>query len=55
MRKKNPEHYVNNRELLDAMILYRTKVEKSYKKKFNKDLTEQPRQERGKQWEGKQN
>ena len=35
------------------MIVYRTKVEKSYMKTFNKDLTEFPKQERGKRWEGK--
>ena len=53
MPKKKTEHYVNNKELLEAMIVYRTKVEKSYLKAFNKDLTEQPKQERGKHWEGK--
>ena len=53
MPKKKSEHYVNNRELLEAMIVYRMKVEKSYKKIFDKDLTEQPKQERAKQWEGK--
>ena len=53
MPRKKSEHYVNNKELLEAMIVYRSKVEKSYKETFNKDLTEQPRQERGKRWEGK--
>ena len=53
MPKKKSEHYVNNKELLEAMIVYRTKVEKSYMKTFNKDLTEFPKQERGKRWEGK--
>jgi len=53
MPKKKTEHYVNNKELLEAMINYRARVEVSYKKTFNKDLTEQPKQERGKQWEGK--
>ena len=47
MPKKKSEHYVNNKELLEAMIVYRTKVEKSYMKTFNKDLTEFPKQERG--------
>ena len=46
MPKKKTEHYVNNKELLEAMIVYRMKVEKSYMKTFNKDLTEQPKQER---------
>ena len=53
MPRKKSEHYVNNKELLEAMIVYRSKVEKSYKETFNRDLTEQPRQERGKRWEGK--
>jgi len=53
MPKKKSEHYVNNKELLEAMINYRARVEVSYKKTFNKDLTEQPKQERGKRWEGK--
>ena len=42
MPKKKPEHYVNNRELLDALIIYRSKVESSYLKKYDKDLTKQP-------------
>ena len=53
MSKKKPEHYVNNKELLEAMVVYRLKVEKSYKLVFGKDLKEQPRKERGKKWEGK--
>ena len=53
MSKKKPEHYVNNKELLEAMVVYRLKVEKSYKLVFGKDLKEQPRKERGKRWEGK--
>jgi DNA-directed RNA polymerase specialized sigma subunit len=27
MKKKKPEHYVNNKELLDALIIYKEKVE----------------------------
>lgn len=53
MSKKKPEHYVNNKELLEAMVVYRLKVEKSYKLVFGKNLKEQPRKERGKRWEGK--
>ena len=53
MAKKKSEHYVNNKELLEAMIVYRTKVEASYKKFYNKDLTEQPKEERAKRWETK--
>ena len=53
MPKKKSEHYVNNRELLEALIVYRTKVEASYLKKYDKDLTKQPKEERAKHWEGK--
>ena len=53
MSKKKSEHYVNNKELLEALIVYRTKVEKSYLKIFDKDLTKQPKEERAKRWEGK--
>ena len=35
MAKKKAEHYVNNKELLEAMIVYRTKVEQSYLKQFD--------------------
>ena len=30
MPKKKTEHYVNNKELLEAMVVYRSKVEKSF-------------------------
>ena len=53
MPKKKSEHYVNNKELLEALILYRTKVENSYLGKYGKDLTKQPKEERAKYWEGK--
>ena len=53
MPKKKPEHYVNNKELLEAMVVYRFKVEKSYKNTFGVDLTEQPKKERARKWEGK--
>jgi DNA-directed RNA polymerase specialized sigma subunit len=52
-KRKRSEHYVNNKELLEAMVLYRKGVEASYKEKFNEDLTKLPKQERGKHWEGK--
>ena len=29
MAKKKSEHYVNNKELLEAMIVYRSKVAKA--------------------------
>ena len=44
MSKKKTEHYVNNKELLEALIVYRTKVEASYLKKYDKDLTKQPKE-----------
>jgi len=52
-QKRGSEHYVNNKELLEALIVYRTKVEVSYQKKFGVDLKELPREQRGKHWEGK--
>lgn len=36
MSKKKPEHYVNNRELLDALIVYRNKVAEAKDKKLPK-------------------
>ena len=40
MPKKKPEHYVNNKELLEAMIVYRTKVgiaREKFIEKYDKD------------------
>ena len=37
MPKKKSEHYVNNKEFLEAITIYRNKVEASYKKKYDKD------------------
>ena len=34
--KKRPEHYVNNKEFLQAMILYRKSVNKAKREKQNK-------------------
>jgi DNA-directed RNA polymerase specialized sigma subunit len=51
--RERSEHYVNNKELLEALVVYRTKVEKSYEKNFGKNLKEQPKEERAKYWEGK--
>lgn len=57
MARAKSEHYVNNKELLENIVVYRTKVEKSYKKKFGKDLDDLPldiqRKERSKLWAGK--
>ena len=57
MPKKKSEHYVNNKELLEAMINYRAKVETAYKKEFGIDIKElskeRERKERSKNWNGK--
>ena len=50
MAKKKSEHYVNNKELLEAMIVYRAKVDKAREKFIEKYDTEQPKY---KPWEGK--
>jgi hypothetical protein len=50
MPKKKTEHYVNNRELLEALIVYRSKVEADFFKKNERNPT---REDRAKQWEGK--
>ena len=51
MSRKKSEHYVNNKELLEALIVYRTKVEKSHLKTFNKEIT--TKEERAKHWDDK--
>ena len=53
MPRAKSEHYVNNKELLEAVTVYRSKVESSYKKEFGIDLNEMPNNERAKQWKGK--
>ncbi len=53
MAKAKSEHYVNNKELLAALIEYRAKVEASYKKAHGIDLSEMHNRERAKQWKGK--
>jgi hypothetical protein len=50
MSKKKPEHYVNNKELLEALIVYRSKVEADFLKKNERYPT---REDRAKHWEGK--
>jgi hypothetical protein len=52
MPKKKPEHYVNNKELLEALIVYRSKVEKHFYEKNSRYPT---REDRSKHWEGKPN
>ncbi len=50
MSKKKSEHYVNNKELLEALIVYRSKVEQAELKYFE-TYGEYPI--KGKKWEGK--
>ena len=50
MSRKKSEHYVNNKELLEALIVYRSKVEKSF---FEINGREPTKEDRGKRWEGK--
>jgi len=50
MPKKKTEHYVNNKELLEALIVYRSKVAVEFYKKNERNPT---REDRGKHWEGK--
>ena len=50
MPKKKSEHYVNNRELLEALIVYRSKVEAHFLKLNGREPT---KQDRSKRWEGK--
>ena len=44
MSKKKTEHYVNNRELLEAMIVYRSKVENSFLQKYDRKPTKEDRE-----------
>jgi len=50
MPKKKSEHYVNNKELLEALIVYRSKVEKSFIELNGREPT---KEDRSKRWEGK--
>ena len=50
MSRKKSEHYVNNKELLEALIVYRSKVEKSFLELNGREPT---REDRAKRWEGK--
>jgi hypothetical protein len=42
MPKKKSEHYVNNKELLESLIVYRSKVDKAAQKYFEKYDTYPP-------------
>ena len=50
MSKKKSEHYVNNKELLESLIVYRDKVEKAFYKRNGRSPT---REDRSGSWEGK--
>lgn len=50
MSKKKSEHYVNNKELLESLIVYRDKVEKAFYKRNGRKPT---REDRSEYWEGK--
>ena len=50
MPKKKSEHYVNNKEFLEALVVYRGKVEKDF---FAKNGRNPTREDRSKHWPGK--
>ena len=53
MARAKSEHYVNNKDFHEAMVIWRKKVEVSYMKEFGMDLNEMPKNERKKMWKGK--
>ena len=46
MPRKKTEQYVNNRELLDALIVYRSKVEKHFIENYGREPTKEDRAKR---------
>ena len=50
MPKKKTEHYVNNKELLEALIVYRSKVEKDF---FERNGRTPVKKDRSQHWDGK--
>jgi len=50
MQRKKTEHYVNNKDLLEAIIQYRKKVEKDFMDKNSRIPT---KSEMGTRWDGK--
>jgi hypothetical protein len=48
--KGKSEHYVNNKEFLEALVVYRKKVEQDFINRNSRSLTQE---DRGKRWEGK--
>ena len=49
-RRKRSEHYVNNKDFLEALVLHRKKVEEHFYAKFGREPT---KEDRAKRWEGK--
>ena len=49
-RRKRSEHYVNNKEFLEALVLHRKKVEENFYAQFGREPT---KEDRAKRWEGK--
>ena len=50
MSKKKSEHYVNNKEFLEALVVYRSKVEKQFLEAYGRSPT---KEDRSKHWKGK--
>ena len=50
MSKKKSEHYINNKALLEALIVYRSKVEKSFMEINGREPT---KADRSQHWPGK--
>jgi hypothetical protein len=50
MPKKKPDHYVNNRELLEALAVYRAKVEADF---YTRNSRKPTKEDRSKHWSGK--
>tara|TARA_A100001234_G_scaffold219574_1_gene230656 strand:- start:465 stop:980 length:516 start_codon:yes stop_codon:yes gene_type:complete len=50
MPKKKSEHYVNNKEFLEALVVYRCKVERNFTELNGREPT---KEDRSKHWPGK--
>ena len=50
MPKKKSEHYVNNKEFLEALVVYRCRVERNFKELNGREPT---KEDRSKHWPGK--
>ena len=49
-KRKRSEHYVNNKELLAAMVAYRNEVERTFIQKYGREPT---KEDRSKHWDTK--